>query len=141
VPGSQANLYFTDSIIAWLPSTLRAGVPTPDMSGLTEMALGVSLARAIDNLEEGRWLSGDTIGYLRTPSGTEVDLAPVAVPTSAGSATTTAVESKWVDARWRSEARTVEGRYAGGMLATKSLLDLEHPAWAVPAPLVALMLG
>jgi predicted AAA+ superfamily ATPase len=141
VPGSQAKLYFTDPIIAWLPSTLRAGVPAPDMTALTEMALGVSLARTIDDLEEGRWLSGDTIGYLRTPSGTEVDLAPVAVPTSAGSATTTAMESKWVDARWRSEARTVEGQYAGGILATKSLLDLEHPAWAVPAPLMALMLG
>ncbi|MDQ1536879.1 MAG: uncharacterized protein QOE58_1272, partial [Actinomycetota bacterium] len=73
--------------------------------------------------------------------GTVVDLAPVAVPTSAGSATTTAVESKWVDARWRIAARTVEGRYAGGILATKSLLDIGHPAWAIPAPLLALLLG
>jgi predicted AAA+ superfamily ATPase len=141
VPGSQSKVYLTDPVIAWLPSRSRAGTPTPDMTTLTEMALGVALARAIDDLEEGRWLSGDTIGYLRTASGAEVDLAPVAVPTSSGSARTTAVESKWVDARWRAEARTIEGRYTGGILATKSLLDVGHPAWAIPAPLLALLLG
>jgi hypothetical protein len=50
------------------------------------------------------------------------------------------MESKWADAHWRAEARTIEGRYESGILATKSLLDLGHRAWAVPAPLVALML-
>jgi hypothetical protein len=32
------------------------------MTRLTETTIAVSLARAIDDLEEGRWLSGDTIG-------------------------------------------------------------------------------
>ncbi|HUZ44223.1 MAG TPA: hypothetical protein VMU63_07430 [Acidimicrobiales bacterium] len=27
------------------------------------------------------------------------------------------------------------------VVATKSILDLVHPAWAIPAPLVALLLG
>jgi hypothetical protein len=32
-------------------------------------------------------------------------------------------------------------KYAGGVLATESLLDVDHPAWAVPAPLVALLIA
>jgi hypothetical protein len=30
---------------------------------------------------------------------------------------------------------------AAGIVATKSILDLEIPAWAIPTPLVALLLG
>lgn len=141
VPRSQAKLYLADPLLAWLPSRLRAGLAEPDMTTLTEMALGVALGRAIDELDEGRWLAGDTIGYARTGAGNEVDLLPVPVPTAAGTRRTVPMESKWVDSRWRSEARTVEGKYAAGVVATKSLLDLENPSWAVPAPLVALLLG
>lgn len=63
------------------------------------------------------------------------------VPGDAGTETTAPVESKWVDTGWRSEARVIEGKYNAGVLATKSVLDLDHPTWAVPAPLVALLLG
>lgn len=141
VPGSQAKAYLTDSLLAWLPSRLRAGLPVPDFTRLTEMALGVALARAIDVLDEGRWVAGDTIGYTRTASGNEVDLAPVAVPTPAGPGTTTPIECKWIDQGWRAEAKVVEGKFGAGVVATKSVLDLDSPAWAVPAPLVALLLG
>jgi predicted AAA+ superfamily ATPase len=141
ITGSQRKVYLTDPLLAWLPSHLRAGIATPDMTVLNEMALGVSLARAIDDLDEGRWVSGDTIGYTRSGSGNEIDFAPVQVPTSAGSAATTPLEAKWVDSRWRREARALESRYGGGLLATKSVLDLGHASWAVPAPLVALLLG
>jgi hypothetical protein len=41
-----------------------------------EQAVGVGLARVIDDLEPVRWISGDTIGYSRTSTGNEVDLAP-----------------------------------------------------------------
>lgn len=141
ITGSQRKVYLTDPLLAWLPSYLRAGIATPDMTILNEMALGVSLARAIDDLDEGRWVSGDTIGYTRSGSGNEIDFAPVQVPTSAGSAATTPLEAKWVDSHWRREARALESRYGGGLLATKSVLDLGHTCWAVPAPLVALLLG
>ena len=42
---------------------------------------------------------------------------------------------------WRSEARAIEGKYRGGIVATKNILDLNHPAWAVPAPFLALLLS
>jgi hypothetical protein len=111
------------------------------MTTLTEMVLSVALARAIDTLQMGRWVAGDTIGYARTSSGSEIDFGPVSVPTPAGVSRTTPLESKWVDAGWRSEARTLENEYHAGILATKSELDLRHPTWAVPAPLVALLLS
>lgn len=141
VRGAQPKVYLTDPVLAWLPSRLSPGLPTPDFASLSEMALAVTLARTIDVLDEGRWAAEDTIGYVRTGSGNEVDFGPVRVPTAGGAALTTPVESKWVDAGWRAEARVIEGRFAGGLVATKSVLDLDHPTWAVPAPLLAAMLG
>jgi len=141
IAGSQPKCYLVDPLLAWLPHRLRAGLATPDMTQLNEQALGVALARAIDNLDEGRLVAGDTIGYARTETGNDVDLAPVAVPSPSGTARTTPIESKWVDNRWRSEARVIENKYGCGILATKSILDLDHPTWAVPAPLIALLLG
>ena len=141
VRGSQSKLYLADPILAWLPSHLRAGSPEPDMTALTEAVLAVTLARAVDGLEEGRWATDDTIGYTRTGSGNEVDLAPVTVPSAAGTLRTTPIEAKWVDDRWRSDAKVIEARYHAGILATKSILDTTNAAWAIPAPLVALLLA
>jgi hypothetical protein len=40
----------------------------------------------------------------------------------------------------RSEARAIEGHYGRGIVATKNIIDTDHPSWALPAPLVALLL-
>lgn len=141
VIGSQSKLYLIDPLLSWLPSRLRAGLALPDMTALTEQALGVALARAIDDTNEGRLVAGDTIGYIRTTSGNEIDLAPVSLPAAGGNRTTVPIEAKWVDARWRSEAKVIEAKFQRGVVATKSILDLEHPSWAIPAPLVAMLLG
>ena len=45
-----------------------------------------------------------------------------------------------VDSRWRSDARTIESKYGQGILATKSILNTDHPTWAIPAPVLALLL-
>lgn len=141
VPGAQSKLYLTDPILAWLPSRLRAGCAQPMFTTLTEAALAVCLARSIDELDEGRWKANDTIGYARTASSNEIDLASVAIPTGAGGGWTTPIESKWVGTGWRSEARVIEAKHAAGIVATKNILDLNNGAWAVPVPLVALLLG
>lgn len=138
--GSQSKLYLADPLLAWLPQALHAGLAAPDMTKLTEMTLGISLAHAIDSAEEGRWMSGDTIGYVRTASDNEVDFGPVAVPTGGGRESTCPIESKWVDQGWRSESLTMRGRFGVGICATKSILDLSDEIWAVPAPLLALLL-
>jgi predicted AAA+ superfamily ATPase len=140
VAGAQAKLYLTDPLLATLPSRLRTGLPGPDMTRLTEMTIGVALARAIDDLEEGRWVTGDTIGYARTSGDREVDLGPVTVPSTNGPVATVPLESKWVEQGWKSEARTIDAKFGRGILATKSVLDTTGGIWAVPAPLLALLL-
>ncbi|HEX2744901.1 MAG TPA: hypothetical protein VHN16_10930 [Streptosporangiaceae bacterium] len=110
------------------------------MTRLTEMTIGVALARAIDDLEEGRWVTGDTIGYARTSGGREVDLGPVTIPSANGPVTTVPLESKWVERGWKGEARTIAAKFGRGVLATKSILDTTGNTWAVPAPFLALLL-
>jgi len=38
------------------------------MTALTAAALATAMATAIDSLQPGRWMAGDTIGYVRTGS-------------------------------------------------------------------------
>lgn len=104
------------------------------------MTLGTSMALALHDLQEGRLTNGDTIGYIRTGSGQEVDLAPVTVPVPGGTRMTTPIESKWVSHGWRTEAKVVENKYHAGILATRSILNMDNPSWVVPAPLVALLI-
>jgi uncharacterized protein len=139
--GTQAKLYLIDPILGWIPHILRAGSPSPDFTALTEQAIGVAVARSIDRLEPGRWIGGDTIGYERTGSGNEIDLASINVMSPAGPRPTVPIESKWVDHGWRREALTIEAKHGTGILATKTILDLDHNAWAIPAPLLAMLLG
>lgn len=141
VAGAQSKLYLSDPLLAWLGPRARSGLADPDLTQLSEAALGVALARAIDNLQPGRWSSDDTIGYIRTDSGNEIDFAPISVPTSAGDEVTTPLESKWVAQGWRAEARVIEGKYKCGVVATRNIIDLTNPSWALPAPLVALLLA
>jgi predicted AAA+ superfamily ATPase len=140
VAGAQSKLYLCDPLLAWLGSRLRAGLPRPDFSRLTEACLGVALARAVDELEPGRWEDDDSIGYMRTGGSKEIDFAPVEVPSPSGVAHTVAIESKWVSSGWRAEARVIEGKLAAGVVATRTVLDSSHPSWALPAPVLALLL-
>jgi predicted AAA+ superfamily ATPase len=137
---TQAKVYLSDPVLSWLPSRLRSGLPEPSLTTLTEMAMGVTQALAIDEQQENRMLVSDTIGYLRTTSGQEVDLAPVAVPSAAGTFLSTPLESKWVGGGWRAEAKVVTAKFGAGVLATRNILDTSSAVWAIPAPLVAMML-
>jgi uncharacterized protein len=141
VPGAQSKLYLADPVLGWLGARLRSGLPEPNFSHMTEACLGVALARAIDAAESGRWAANDAIGYLRTGRGNEVDFSPVPARGPSGPMMTTPVESKWVASGWRSEAKIVEGKFARGIVATRTITDLQHPSWAIPAPIVALLLN
>jgi uncharacterized protein len=50
------------------------------------------------------------------------------------------IESKWVSSGWRAEARVIEGKFAAGVVSTRAVLDSSHPSWALPAPILALLL-
>lgn len=140
ISGAQSKIYPLDPLLIQLPHLVEAGFPVPDMSAISEAVLAAAMARAVDVLHPGRLLEGRAVGYARTASG-EVDLAPVSVRVAGTEEWTPPVESKWVPDGWRPEARAIERRYGGGFVATKSVLDLTHPAWAVPAGMFALLLG
>ena len=140
VEDAQSKYYLTDPLLGWLPTLTRAGLDMPDFSQLSEGAMAVAVARAVDNAEPGRWISNDCIGYFRTGGNNEIDFAPVSIRAGGASAFTTPVESKWVSGGWRREALSIETKFEGGVLATKDILDTSQRAWALPAPLVALLL-
>lgn len=140
VAGAQSKLYLIDPILGWLGHHLRPGVPSPDYTQLTEAALGVAVAHLLEQHSPGRWLAGDTIGYARTASGGEVDLAPVPIAGPGGSEITLPIEVKWISSGWRPAALSLERRYGRGVVATKSVSDVTGPIWALPAPALALLM-
>ncbi len=141
-PNSQPKQYLVDPILARLPLLLEPGFHAPDATKLTEMVLAITIARAIDAIHPGRLLEGRAVGFIRTSSGNEVDFAPVPIRVGGADTSTVPMESKWVNQGWRREALVIEGKYQRGIVATKDILDTEgHPVWAIPAPVVALLLG
>ena len=141
IKGTQPKLYLVDPLVAHLGHRSRAGLATAETPTLNENALGVALARAVEEVQPGRWMAQDTIGYFRTAKGNEIDFSPVRVPTASGDRFTTPVEGKWVATGWRKGALTMENKFGRGVFATRSIVDTSHPAWALPAGLVALLLG
>jgi hypothetical protein len=139
VAGAQSKLYLVDPILGWLGHHLRPGVPSPDYTQLTEAVMGVTVARVVETYNPGRWLAGDTIGYARTAGGAEVDLAPVPISGPSGAEETTPIEVKW-SARWRPAGHAIERKYGRGIVATKSVTACDGRVWAVPAPVLSLLL-
>ena len=128
-PRSQQKLYFTD------PAYTRL-VPgqAPDFSVLFEQQLGMALLRSIEAQRPGSYLDFDRILHHRSPSRAEIDF----VGPDLGEV---AIESKYVDGRWRSPARTIDASRWRGIIATRTVLDLENPElMAVPTSMLAWLL-
>jgi uncharacterized protein len=140
VGDAQSKYYLTDPLLGWLPTMTRAGIDSPDFTQLSEGAIAVALARAVDNADPGRWIANDSIGYIRTGEDNEIDFAPVPIRAGGVDAATTPLESKWVSGGWRKEALSIENKFGRGVLATKDIIDIGGRAWALPAPLVSLLL-
>lgn len=141
ISGSQSKMYLMDPLLASLPNLVEPGLAVPQMSVSSEAVLASTLARAIDAVHQGRLLEGRAIGYARTSTKLEVDFAPMPIRVGGTALATAPMESKWVSDGWRPGARTMENHYGRGFVATKNVLDLEHPAWAVPAGVLALLLA
>jgi hypothetical protein len=137
VTGAQAKLYLSDPIMAWLGPRLRAGLPAPDLTRLTESSLATLLAVAIESRQPGRWTTAETVGYLRARGGGEIDFAPAPLPSPNGEVHTPPIEVKWVSHGWRAEARPLVTAFGRGIVATKNVTDTTGPVWALPAPLLA----
>jgi acyl CoA:acetate/3-ketoacid CoA transferase beta subunit len=127
-------------VIARLPALRDPTYSRPGMTNLTESHLALELARAINELHPDRFVEQRAVMYARSGSGNEVDFAPLPVHRGGTETRTAPLEAKWVTHNWRSEALVMRGRYGVGVLGAKNIVDLDGDIWAIPAPMVALLL-
>ena len=126
---AQAKVYFTDPVYA----RLDAGVPR-DAGVLSEQQLGLALLRSFERDRPGSYRGFDRVLYHRTRTRKEIDFVG---PELGG----WAIESKYVDGRWRRDAQTLRASRWLGIVATRSEINLDDPdVLALPAALLAWLL-
>lgn len=127
---AQEKIYFTDPAYARLAPGGGAGVP--DETALSEQQLGMALLRGSLRDGHGSYPAFDRVLHHRSATGAEIDFVG---PDFGG----VAIESKYVDGRWRRTAgRTLAASPWRGLVATRSELDLDDPQTAaVPAAMLA----
>lgn len=141
MPGSQSKLYLMDPLLARLPHPRDGWVDDADMTRLTENHLALELARAMDRVAPDRFVEQRAVLYARSEAGKEVDFAALPLLVGSTPVRTTPIESKWVTQSWRRDALVLRGKYGRGLVATKDVVDLGGDGWAVPAPILALLLA
>lgn len=75
IPGAQQKVYLLDPLLGSLPNLIEPGLPMPPMSMISEAALAMTFARAVEAVHPGRLLEGRAMGYARTARG-EIDFPP-----------------------------------------------------------------
>lgn len=130
---AQDKIYAIDPLVARLTHLRNPARADIDPTVLTEMLLGVALHRA--SMRSGRlWADDEHLFYVRTPARKEIDF----VSADLGGV---AVEGKYTEGRWRSEAATVNASEYDGVLVTRNVLDTaDNAAWAVPTGILAYLI-
>ena len=123
---ARAKVYFLD------PAYAALGASPPDDSQLAEQQLGVALLRCCERMRPGSYLDFADVLHHRSNTRREIDFVG---PSFGG----VAVESKFVDGRWKRDAQTLAASKWRGIVATRSELDLNGSsnAVAIPAALLA----
>lgn len=124
--GTQSKTYFTDPVYAQL------GLDAPlDAGVLSEQQLGMALWRSLERERPGSYVESDRVLFHRTRTRREIDFVG---PGFGGCA----IESKYVDGRWRRDAQTLQASCWRGFLATRTELNLDDPeVAAIPASMLA----
>ena len=125
-PNARAKVYFLD------PAYAALGPSRPDDSQLAEQQLGVALLRSCERARPGSYLDFAEVLHHRSNTRREIDFVG---PNFGG----IAIESKFVDGRWKRDAQTLAASKWHGVVATRSELDLSASsnAIAIPAPMLA----
>lgn len=133
-PRSQSKWYFTDPVLARLASSQGAGQP-PDETALSEQQVAVVLLRALERERTGAAVRHDGLLHYRSSTNAEIDF--VSPEFSA-----TCVESRFVDRGWGRAFQTIAASgFATGLVATRSGLKRHEEGWALPAGVLAYLLG
>lgn len=123
---AQPKIYYTDPIY-----TRLAERPSLDLTILSEQQIGVSLLRALEKAKPGSFLDFDRVLHHRTGTRKEIDF----VGAGLGDA---AIESKYVDGRWRGKAQTLRASRWRGIIATRTEINTDDPEiLAIPTALLA----
>lgn len=122
---ARCKFYFLDPVYAHL------GGSPPDDTQLSEQQLGMALLRAAERERPGALVDFSAVLHHRSNTRREIDFVG---PAFGG----LAIESKFVDGRWKRDAQTLAASPWRGIVATRSELDLrEDKVGAVPTALLA----
>lgn len=133
-PRSQAKWYFTDPQLASLAAQRGAGAP-PNQSALSEQQIALALLRSLEATNPHAAVRHDQLLYYRSGTAAEIDFVSAAL-------NGVCVESKYVDRSWGRAFQTIESSpYQIGIVATRSGLKQHDGGWAMPAGLLAFLLG
>ena len=122
---ARGKFYFLDPIYAQL------GGSPPDDSQLSEQQLGMVLLRAAEREQPGALVDFAAVLHHRSNTRREIDFVGPAFGDFA-------IESKFVDGRWKRDAQTLAASPWRGIVATRSELDLrDEKVMAVPTALLA----
>ena len=122
---ARGKFYFLDPIYAQL------GGSPPDDSQLSEQQLGMALLRAAEREQPGALVDFAAVLHHRSNTRREIDFVGPAFGDFA-------IESKFVDGRWKRDAQTLAASPWRGIVATRSELDLrDDKVVAVPTALLA----
>lgn len=129
----QRKVYPIDPFLARLPSRHSVGAFEPDASRVAEAALAVAIFRSVEGHAVDRFGRPGRLFYYRTSTGGEVDY--LVLPDRL------AAESKYVDAVTQRESRAMVANFSGGLLLTRSAIDLKPGVTAIPASLFCWLLA
>lgn len=133
-PKAQAKWYCTDPLLASVASARGAGT-APDSSKVSEQQVALSLLRSLESSCPTAALRHDRLLYYRSATRAEIDF----VPAKFGGL---CIESKFVNRSWGRAFQTIESSpFSRGIVATRSGLARHDGGWAIPAGLLAVLLG
>lgn len=130
---ARNKYYFSDPLLARIGARY-AHMQPPDLTMLNEQQIGLALLRNLGRRDHVHPVAHDRMLFYRSRTNAEIDFVSPEFKTLA-------FESKYVDANWGRELQTIKASGWYGILATRSGIDRGPTAWALPSPVVALLLS
>ena len=112
----QRKIYPIDPFLAHLPARHSPDAFEPEPSRLAEAALAVAIFRSLEGDSVDRFREPSRLFYYRSRQGAEVDF--LVLPGRR------AAESKYIDVASLRETRAMTANFGGGLLLTRSAVDL-----------------